>query len=374
MRYNEIMKRKIIASILVFSLLLIAAGILFCNSNLRQSIKEAMLYPELPKNPGAGEWYSLSPENAVSADGSKWKARIRIGDPDKLILYFLGGGVVLDDFSATKSYANAGSAAFYYDNDLGVSARRMQTGIASDAPENPFRNWTILMIPYTTGDFHVGNGGIHQGYANFKSLMDMLGNRLGTPEQLIITGYSAGGFGSAMLAEDILGCFPETENALLLIDSALLLHDEWKEIAQNRWHAPEHISSRIRTENLTLDHLSALHESHPQLKILFASSVRDGGLAKFQSYMDGGAYRTTDDGGLNYRENLRRMVEDMQTVLPDAAVYLWDDADFPRPTTHTMLYRDDFFAPMSGGISPAEWILHALEGNAESQGIELLMD
>ena len=365
------MKKKVIAALLILGLLLCATGALLCNDTLRISLKERISYPECPANPKPGKWYSLTPENAVCADGSAWRGRIRFGDQDKLLIYLLGGGVVLDEYSAGQSYSAAGSKAFYYDNDLGVSASRIQGGIASDGENNPFRDWTILVVPYATGDFHIGTAGIHQGYANFVALMDVLQTRIDAPGQLLIAGYSAGGFGAAMLAEDILCRFPGTKNAALCIDSALLLNEHWQTIVSELWHAPDHIAGRIRSDNLTLDHLVDFNTQYPEVKILFSSSVRDGGLAKFQSYIDGGAYETTVSGGESYAENLREMVSVMREKLPSASFYLWDDARNGRPTRHTILYRDDFFAERSE-TSMAAWMLRSLSGETLNCGLELL--
>ena len=365
------MNKKLLSALLIFCLLMFSsAGILLCNDGFRISLKERIQYPECPQNPRTGKWYSLTPKSALSADGSKWRGRIRFGDTDKLLIYLLGG-VVLDDDSAAQSYSAVGAKAFYYDNDFGVSADRIQGGIASDAEQNPFADWTILVVPYTTGDFHVGTDGIHKGYSNFTALMDMLKDRIAQPEQLLITGYSAGGFGAAMLAEDILGYFPDTSNAALLIDSALLLNDRWQEIASERWQAPEHIAKRIQSENLTLDHLADFNAGHPEVKLLFASSVRDGGLAKFQSYIDGGAYETTPSGGAAYAESLWKMVSDMEKGLSNVYFYLWDDAENGNPTRHTMLYREDFFTELNG-TSMANWIWRVLDGEDLDCGLELL--
>lgn len=365
--------KKLTVVLLVFSLLIAAsAGLLLCNDAWRISLKDHFQYPECPRDPESGRWYSLTPEDARSADGSKWRGRIRIGNPDKLMIYLLGGGVVLDDFSAAQTYSAVGSKAFYYDNDSGVSASRIQSGIASGGENNSFRDWTILLVPYTTGDFHIGTGGIHHGYTNFSALMDKAAQYIAQPEQLLITGYSAGGFGAAMLAGEIAERFPETKNTVLCIDSALLLNENWPDIVKNRWHAPEHIAGCTQSDNLTLDHLLALKESHPEVKILFTSSVRDGGLAKFQSYIDGGAYETTVSGGEAYFRDLQNMVQDMQERLPESAFYLWDDAANGEPTRHTMLYRDDFFAPLIDETSMSEWILRTLSGEMRSHGLDLL--
>ena len=343
---------------------------------------------ESPANPETGVWYSVSTEGTISADGSPWQGRIRFGTENKLMLYFLGGGVSLDEYSAARSYTAVGGDAFYFDRDDGVSGRRVEGGIAGDSAQNPFRDWTIAVFPYTTGDFHAGAGEAgytdlkggdavihHNGYRNYAAMLDAILPLVGTPDVLMIAGYSAGGFGAAMLADDIMDHFPDVENATLCVDGALLLHPDWRGIAENRWHAPETILERTVSDNLTLDHLKALHASRGEdVKILFTSSTRDGALAMYQSYMDGGVYAPVEEYGDIYKKHLQDMVQALEQHVPGAGIYIWElpYAQGSRLTRHTILTNDAVFEPMDSGMSIAQWMLDAAEGRVESYGLERL--
>jgi len=366
--------KRILAAVLLAALLLCA--VLLTNVDLRTGLMDRLRCPECPRNPRTDKWYSLSPEGATCVDGSPWRARIRFGDPDRLIIYLLGGGMVLDDDSQSRPYSTAGSAAFYYDNDLGVSSRRLETGLASSNPVNPFADWTILLLPYATGDFHVGSTGVHSGYANYAALMQVATLRLDTPRQLLITGCSAGGFGAAMLADDILAHFPDCPNVTLCVDGALLINDQWPQILAHRWRAPAEIADRCMSDNLTLDHLLALEAKHPgRVKMLFTSSTRDGDLAKFQSYIDGGAYLATAEGGQTYYENLCRMADGLQRLLPYAGLYIYDNLPYAGDgslTSHTVLHSDHLFDPLQDGVSIADWMHAAVNGTVRSHGLDLL--
>lgn len=348
---------------------------------------------ECPENPKNGIWYSISPEGAVCSDGSVWQGRIRFGRENKLLLYFLGGGVSLDEYSAARSYSAVGGGAFYFDRDDGVTDRRITGGICSAGQENPFRNWTVAVFPYTTADFHAGTGDAayiamdggeaalrHRGYANFSLMLEKILPLAGNPEALMIAGYSAGGFGAAMLADEIIGRFENVQNVTVAVDAALLLHQNWRGIARDRWHAPEEILERIRTDNLTLDHLRSLSRAHGnRVKILFSSSVRDGALAMYQNYMDGGSYEATEEYGEIYRRNLQDMVDELLAEIPGAGVFIWDGLPYSDEagsalTQHTVMYTDDFFRPLGDGVSLAQWMAAASEGMVESHGLSLLKD
>lgn len=342
---------------------------------------------ECPDNPRPGTWYWVTPEDAVSSDGTPWRGQFRLGKENKLMVYLLGGGVSLDAYSASQSYTAVGNAAFYYDRDDGVSDDRLQNGISSDDVRNPFRDWSILVVPYTTADFHAGAGEAayisadgkeavihHSGYNNCMALLDAVQPVADAPEALLIAGYSAGGFGAAMLAEDIIGYFPQTQNITVCADGALLIHENWNNVAAERWHAPEKILERTTGSNLTLDHLTALHENHPDVKILFTCSLRDGGLAKYQSYIDGNAYVPSEEYGDVMQANLRAAVAGLQENIPGCGIYVWDDLPYGNSgtlTKHTILTSASMFGDMEGS-SIGKWISDAVEGRVESYGLELL--
>ena len=82
----------------------------------------------------------------------------------------------------------------------------------------PFENWTIILFPYATGDFHAGTGEFtytdsdgkekilyHNGYINYTETMRQVVEKAGVdaPDTVVVTGYSAGGFAAALLADDI---------------------------------------------------------------------------------------------------------------------------------------------------------------------------
>ena len=305
------------------------------------------------------------------------------------MVYLLGGGVSLDAYSAARSGTAAGSEGFYYDRDDGVTDQRLENGIASGGEENPFWDWTIIVVPYTTGDFHAGAGDAqytdldgrdavihHGGYVNCMALMERAAKLVDAPEALLITGYSAGGFGAAMLAEEIIGYFPETENITVCVDGALLLNDRWRGVAKERWHAPEKIVGHTVSDNLTLDHLTALHDAlGEKVKILFTCSTRDGGLAKYQSYIEGNPYEVSEAYGDVMFANLRQTVAALREEIPDTGFYIWDNIPYDAGsslTRHTILTNPAVFEPMQDGTSIAEWILDAVEGRVCSYGLSLV--
>src|SRR5581483_101923 len=77
-------------------------------------------------------------------------------------------------------------------------------------PMNPFKDWSYVFIPYCTGDVHSGNNVMtyvngnmmktyhHAGHANVLAYLKRLGPTFPSPDKLVVSGSSAGGYGSML--------------------------------------------------------------------------------------------------------------------------------------------------------------------------------
>ncbi len=85
-------KRKhiVLAVILVILAIALSVGIGFYIKLKNTVLTE---FPELEGTPVEGEWYEVTPPDAVSSDGSKWHGIFRKGSENKVVVYFFGGGV-----------------------------------------------------------------------------------------------------------------------------------------------------------------------------------------------------------------------------------------------------------------------------------------
>ena len=349
---------------------------LYCNSANAIGLDRL----EIPEEPETETWYRITPEGAVSSDGSPWHGMFKKGiEENKVLVWFYGGGVSINAEMASRP-------STFYTARLGHDGAERK-GIGSGNPLNPFRNWTVLEIPYSTADFHLGAGEFqyssgreeqktifHHGYQNFQDYMKKAIKYVKTSDTVIITGCSAGGFGAAMLAEEILTeYFPEAKNTAVYIESSLLLRDDWKEIAENVWHTPEHLIKTIKTDNLTLDGLRQLSANHPSTKILFSSSYRDYILSTYQEYFATGKTAYSSETGDVYQKNLKQFITELQK-LPNTALFIWKEyyllADL---TGHIFMDSDTFFLhELDNTSSLAAWLLSAVNNNLFSVGTGLL--
>lgn len=160
--------------------------------------------------PAQVKYYGKTLAPACS-DGSQYVYFAKKGsgnDVNKLLVYYYGGGAcwdyvtcgVLQPFTRTTGPQ---------DNPAG------QTGGFSDLtnPANPFKNWSMIAVPYCTGDVHWGNATFtyvdpsdssksvtihHDGWVNAQVVEKWSREHFVNPDVLFVAGSSAGGYGALL--------------------------------------------------------------------------------------------------------------------------------------------------------------------------------
>ena len=331
-------------------------------------------FPKLTGEPEIGKWYEVAAEGTQSSDGSEWHGIFKKGTENKVVIYFFGGGV-----SITPETSEGGTK-FYATNMTGQDFVA-DGGIGSNAEDNPFKDWSFLVIPYATGDFHSGTGVYvgkktvyHTGYSNYAAFVEQIKPWVDEPDTLLVTGFSAGGFATSLLADDVIERFPSAKNITVCVDSSLLLYDGWHETAVNLWKSPQKISDRLTTDNLVLDSLAALYEKRGDtVKILFDCSYRDDTLQQYQAYIRTGTMTKNKENGDLFQKDLAEMVKGLQENIPGVGIYIWNHAEDSetRNTQHTII-SSNVFDKLEDGVSVADWIYAAVNGEVQSHGLALL--
>ena len=354
--------------------ILILMAICAAGAGLLLKITFLKTFPKLKGEPETGKWYEVPVKGAHSSDGSEWHGIFRKGTENKVVVYLFGGGV-----SITPETSEGGKK--FYATTMLAQDFVAQGGIGSQADENPFKDWSFLVVPYATGDFHAGTGiyegtktVYHTGYDNYSAFVEQMKPYIGEPDTLLVTGFSAGGFATSLLADDVISRFPSAENITVCVDSSLLLYDGWHESAASLWKTPEEISDRLTTDNIVLDSLTALYQKRgSSVKILFDCSYRDNTLQQYQSYINTGKMDQTKQLGDQFQKDLADMVKGLKASIPDVGIYIWKYDEDPEThnTQHTIISAN-VFEPLEDNISVGEWIHEAVNGEVKDHGLSLL--
>jgi hypothetical protein len=227
-----------------------------------------------PLPPTPGEWTRFVPQ-AVELDGRSYTPTCsgapgtdpsfhfwaRRGATDKLVVFFEGGGACWDGAScafpinpdAPSGTPQLYSAAIGPDQDP-----RLLGGLLDlDNPDNPVGDWSQVYVPYCTGDIHSGSASTsyvnpftgqpyeiqHRGADNFRVILEWIRQNFENPEQFLVTGSSAGGYGAVTHFVGLRAAYPEAQGAMLSDSAQGVVPREFDELRNESWnlHPPEEV-------------------------------------------------------------------------------------------------------------------------------------
>jgi hypothetical protein len=155
-------------------------------------------------------------EGTGCAHDSTFTFKVRPGLPDKVMIFLNGGGACWRaaecDPKARPTYTMTSDSA----ND--ASIRQGIFDVANEA--NPVRDYTMIYIPYCTGDVHLGTRTVdyeksgkyfavrHQGAVNLEAVLDWVYSNIKNPRLVFVTGVSAGAIPSPVVAAKVARRYP----------------------------------------------------------------------------------------------------------------------------------------------------------------------
>jgi hypothetical protein len=202
-----------------------------------------------------GDWTYYEVPGALCRDGSPagyYLRRSKTGEKN-LVIYLNGGGVCYDDFFCSINPANVneslpGETLLAATGDVVVGAllperqQPVDEGIFKNDPKNPVGDWNMVFVPYCTGDVHAGTKrnapvitsllqGEQQfvGYHNVGLFLQDFGGDYKDAEKVLLTGSSAGGFGSLLNFDRTQEFFGSGVRVYAVTDSGLPFRDMYLE-------------------------------------------------------------------------------------------------------------------------------------------------
>jgi hypothetical protein len=169
------------------------------------------------------KWTTVTlPASEGASCGNGTPARVMVNrtpKTTKTLVYFEGGGACWDQNAClgkgklSEVASNPNGVPENYFSKLNLGAYGLSTPLITRTPllgKIFTQDWNIVYVPYCTGDVHAGNKVMvyndadpanqlvyyHRGYANAKSLAKWMKANMPQPEQLLVSGSSAGGVGA----------------------------------------------------------------------------------------------------------------------------------------------------------------------------------
>ena len=150
--------------------------------------------------------FSLTgPNGPVCIAGTAFSAFTRAGDPKKLLIFEQGGGACWQDFYNCNILSEAQEPPA---PPFGIY------DFAAKKKDNPFRNYSIVYMPYCDGSVFSGDNDVvdpsfpfgvlgvrfHRGLRNQSAAMDLAAATFPDAQKIVVAGSSAGGVGAAGFA------------------------------------------------------------------------------------------------------------------------------------------------------------------------------
>ncbi len=175
-------------------------------------------------------WTWIPIQGSVCNDGSPTGIGIEAGPgTTSNVLVFLDGGGACWDYATCWFFHTATSGPFGA-TELEARIRDARAGTVLDrsAAGNPYKDFTMVFVPYCTGDVHSGATSPtypgapgpyhHNGRVNVSKAFEYLATAVGAPAKVVVSGASAGGFGSLLAFTKAKAAWPSAK-AYLVDDS-----------------------------------------------------------------------------------------------------------------------------------------------------------
>jgi hypothetical protein len=200
-----------------------------------------------PINAQKNAWTWIDFPDSACEDGSPTGIAVNPSDSKNLLVFMNGGGACWNYLTCyqlnTATRGPFGTAQFeVLASQLGGSILDRNT------PNNPFADWNLVFVPYCTGDVHAGDNVVeykdsngaartyrHVGRANITAYLKRLGATF-SPEKLVVSGSSAGGFGAAFDYDLFRLYFPNIRGYLVNDSGPVLKGDALSPALRTAWY------------------------------------------------------------------------------------------------------------------------------------------
>jgi hypothetical protein len=355
------------------------------------TLAAALVSPAVP-----GTWTMITPPARVEyagrtlepscGNGTPWVFFVRRGTVNKLLFYFQGGGACWDYFTCQQFPTYKQTTGPSDDPTL------YPVGLNDPAnPENPFRDWNAVFVPYCTGDVHWGDSDFvhsrgalsvtmrHRGFVNARVAEKWAREHFVDPEQIFVTGSSAGAYGaianSIELQENV---WPSSPFAVLGDAGNGVITRDFLENDLAKWGVEKNLPAWIPALNRPLTELDAADlwtETalyYPHNRFASYSTAFDGGqggqIGFYNVMLNPGNVLTWLfwwRPSCEWNAAMRGLVQDAAARAPNYRYYIG------AGSRHTAFGHPKVYTDTTGGVpTVVSWIRAMLEGSPEWRNVE----
>jgi len=287
-------------------------------------------------------------DGPLCLDGTAYNMATRDTGSRDLVIFLQGGGARWSELDSAFVSASPGLPA---------------AGILNpDQPGNPVANWNVVYLPYCDGGLHAsdkdndydGDGTVEspqRGLHNLSAALDIAASSFPNPRRILLTGVSAGGFGTTFALPLVRYVYPDAPIDVIN-DSGVgvsrpndpgflrLLQSDWNQSA----FLPASCPNCIPEDGHFSDYQDWQLDQDPNVRRAYMSNTQDAVIGNFFLGLSGEVFE----------EALLPEVMQMEDSHPDRVRY-W----IPDGTGHTFLFGG--LDTTAGGVTALDWITAMLD-------------
>jgi hypothetical protein len=355
-------------------------------------VRETILSPNVDDT----QFTTISPTGTIEYQGRELQPRcikdtpysffVKRGSVNKLLMYYQGGGACWEQLTCSipvcdanvKTDAGSGS-----DNPNFASS-----GFADQSnPNNPFKDWNVVFVSYCSCDIHFGDNAKdypvhieHRGFHNARVAEKWAREHFLNPDQIFVTGSSAGAYGAWFHAPLLHETWPASHFQVLadagngVITQSFLENyfPNWNFIANIPPEFPE-IAEIIETGGGIPEYTEFVAGRYPDTRWAHYSTAYDGGQGGqtgFYNIMlnnnDVIAATRWWEGSCAFNDKMREQA--LTTAANVTTNYRYYIGTGSR---HTMWGSNKVYSDTTGGVPTlVDWVNAMLDGTASWTNVE----
>jgi Pectinacetylesterase len=309
--------------------------------------------------PGDQGWKRIVPGgDCRCSDGSKFGFWVRKADPKKVVFYLQGGGAC---FSAETCAPQSDLYRLNLRSDDGPAGQAGMFDLTDK--RNPFADYSIVYVPYCTGDVHLGDtttnyaSGLtvrHKGYVNGTAALDYLATTFPESTNVVVMGESAGSIAAPLYAGLVSDRLANARITVLADGSGSYPDAPRFNNLITAWGAGDALPDWAKSAGRSADHLS--------FPGLFIQSARHDPKIVFARHDH--AYDETQElwyplVGVSAGD-LLSLIDANESQIEDAGVNL---LSYTAPgSEHSVLSDEPFYTEQVNGLRFIDWVTGLIEG------------
>lgn len=310
----------------------------------------------------SGEWTEIVPGgDCQCADGSEFSFFVREADPTKVVFFLQGGGACFDPVTCAFTEEESTTYKWTVANDDPAT----QGGIFDfENPDNPFADYSVVYVPYCTGDVHLGNT-THEfspdltvefkGAVNGAAAVEYLAENFADAEQVVVVGESAGSVAAPLYSGLISDALADPQ-ITVFADGSGAYPDEptLNATVGGLWGTMNAVPDWESTEGMTVEEWSL-----PGLWVHAGTHDPEIVMSRFDYAYDEVQAFFAGLVGIDAAD-LVTFIDGNEATIEAAGVNQWS---FTAPgSDHTLVQKPEFYAMEVAGVTLVDWVADLIAG------------